>query len=52
VNGVRLFLYAHYHRFAFSVSAANKTNGRVIFEAMEICDGVHVYINVIAIRAG
>ena len=30
---------------------ANKTNGRVIFEAMEVGDDVHVYIDMIAIRA-
>jgi len=52
VNGVRLFLYANYHRFAFSVPAANKTNGRVIFGHMEVCDCIHVYIDLIATRAG
>jgi hypothetical protein len=52
MNGVGLFFHANYHRFAFSVPAANKTNGRVIFGHMEVCDCIHVYVDLIATRAG
>ena len=51
VNGVGLFFHADDHRFAFSTHATYKMYGRVIFELSEICDCVHVYINLAAIRA-
>jgi hypothetical protein len=49
VNGVGLFFHANDHRFAFSTQATDKMYGRVISELLEICDCVHVYINLIAI---
>jgi hypothetical protein len=52
VNGVWLFPHADDHYFAFTNPAADKTYGRVIFEPMEVCDCIHVYVNLIAIRAG
>ena len=52
VNGVGLFRYADDHRFAFSNQATDKAYRRVIFELMEICDCVHVYINLVAICPG
>ena len=49
MNGVGLFFHANDHRFAFSTQATDKMYGRVISELLEICDCVHVYINLIAV---
>lgn len=52
MDGVRPFPYADKHDFAFSIAAADKTNGGVVFERMEICDNIHVYVDLITIRGG
>jgi len=39
-------------RFAFGTQATNKMYGRMIFKFLKVCDCVHVYINLTAIRAG
>jgi hypothetical protein len=52
VNGVGLFSHTHDHRFAFSTQATDKMYGRVIFELLKVCDCVHVYINLVAVRTG
>jgi hypothetical protein len=46
------FFHANDHRFAFSTQASHKMYARVVFEFLEICDCVHVYINLVAICPG
>ncbi len=52
MNGVWLFLDTDHHHFSFYAPSTNKTNCRVIFEPMEIRYSVHVYVNLVAGRAG
>jgi hypothetical protein len=52
MDGVRSFPYADEHDFAFTIAATDKTNGSVVLERMEICDNVHVYVDLVTIRGG
>jgi hypothetical protein len=51
VDGVGLFPYVYDQRFALTTSAADKTYHRVVFEPVQICNCIHVYIDLIAMCA-
>jgi hypothetical protein len=52
VDGVRLFSDVYDQRFAFTASPTGKTYHRVVFESVQVCNRIHVYIDYIAVRAG
>ena len=51
MDGVGLLPYVDDQRFAFTASAADKTYHGVVFEPVQVCNGIHVYIDLIAMRA-
>jgi hypothetical protein len=50
VNGVRLLPDVYDQRFAFATSATYKTYDGVVFEPVHVCNCIHVYIDLIAMR--
>lgn len=51
MNHVRSFSDADEHNFAFAAAAADKANGCVIFERVQIRDNIHIYVDRITVRA-
>jgi hypothetical protein len=51
MDGVGLLPDIYDQRFAFTASAADKTYHRVVFKSVQVCNCIHVYIDLIAMRA-
>lgn len=51
MDDVGFLPYVYDQRFAFTTSATDKTYHRVVFESVQVCNCIHVYVDMITMRA-